>query len=63
MITGMDEMTGKTIWIWRLMLWADDDPDARMKNFSISWYDECSEESIWQIDVTFWPPLKDRNYA
>jgi hypothetical protein len=55
---------GKTIWLWRLMLWLDDDQNQRMKTGSISWYDKDRESPIWQLDFTFWPPKKgDAHYV
>lgn len=62
MIEETEGNAGKTIWIWRFMLWFENAPEARMKNFQIGWYDKNREEQIWQIDITFWPPLKDGSH-
>lgn len=53
---------GKTIWLWRLMLWADNATGSRVKYGSIAWYDKNRESPIWQLDITFWPPLKDGSH-
>lgn len=62
MIQENDGDAGKTVWVWRFLLWSENDPEVRMKNFSISWYDKYREKSIWQVDITFWPPLQEGHY-
>jgi hypothetical protein len=58
-----NEATGKIIWLWRLMIWIENNPNHLAKCGQIAWYNKNRETEIWQLDITFWPPAKDGSHV